>query len=64
MRQTRGRWVEAAAVASRPCQGLLARMRSRGTQTGGLLPGWQGALRTGLRQGPGAPPVELPCPQD
>jgi hypothetical protein len=64
MRQTGGRWVEAAAVASLPCQGLLARMRSRGSQTGGLLPGWRSALQTSLRQRPGAPPVELPCPRD
>jgi hypothetical protein len=61
MRQARGRWIEAAAVASPPCPGLLARLRSQGA--GGLLPGWRTALRAGLRQKPNAPPVELPCPR-
>ena len=60
MRRGRGRWIEAATAASPPCPGLLSRVR--GLQ-GGLLVGWRSALRTGLRQGSGAPPVELPCPR-
>lgn len=64
MRRARGHWVEAAAAASPPCPGLLARVRSRGALTGGLLRGWREALRAGLAQRPGERPAELPCPRD
>jgi hypothetical protein len=64
VKQEQGRWVAAALVTSPPCQeGLVTLMRGRDELADKLPPGWRAALVAGMRQGPGAPAAQLPCPR-